>query len=96
MLPTLILLRLKYSHIVLDKPYGNTNQKYLSGVVTNPQYTMTDRDHLGDEVDLLVIYDYTEDVQLGLNAGIFMPGNAFDEVNDRNATQLIGSMKVTF
>jgi hypothetical protein len=51
--------------------------------------------HLGDELDATITYDYTEDVQFGLTAGLFMPGKAWN-VEKQNATQLIGSMKVTF
>ncbi|MDD5409280.1 MAG: alginate export family protein [Candidatus Omnitrophica bacterium] len=51
--------------------------------------------HLGDEIDVTATYDYTEDVQFGLTGGIFLPGKAWD-VEKQNATQLIGSMKVTF
>ncbi|MDD5097135.1 MAG: alginate export family protein [Candidatus Omnitrophica bacterium] len=53
------------------------------------------KSHLGDEIDATVTYDYTEDVQFGLTGGIFMPGKAWD-IEKANATQLIGSMKVTF
>lgn len=59
-------------------------------------YVMNAKKDLGSEIDATVTYDYTEDVQLGLTAGWFMPGKAFNEVNRRDATQLIGSMKVTF
>jgi hypothetical protein len=51
---------------------------------------------LGKELDLHLTYDYTEDVQFGLMGGIFAPGKAFDPENRKNATQVIGSMKVTF
>ena len=55
----------------------------------------TGKRHLGNALDATVTYDYTEDVQFGLTGGIFLPGKAL--VTDRNnATQLIGSMKVTF
>jgi len=50
---------------------------------------------LGNEVDLGVTYDYTEDVQFTLSGGAFMPGASFNE-NKETAKQLIGSMKVTF
>jgi hypothetical protein len=56
----------------------------------------TNKKTLGQEVDLTATYDYTEDVQLGLTFGYFNPGKAFAESNQRDATQLIGSMKVTF
>jgi hypothetical protein len=53
---------------------------------------------LGSALDLTATYDYTEDVQLGLTWGMFQPGKAFDreEGFKKTATQLIGSMKVTF
>lgn len=59
-------------------------------------YNMTDKKDLGNEVDLKLTYDYTEDVQLALTAGYFNPGKAFDEANRKSASQVIGSMKVTF
>ncbi|HNQ50102.1 MAG TPA: alginate export family protein [Candidatus Omnitrophota bacterium] len=52
--------------------------------------------HLGDELDLHLTYDYTEDVQFGLMGGIFSPGKAFGPASRKDATQVIGSMKVTF
>jgi len=71
---------------------GNT---YGNGTGNN--YTMDNtKKMLGNEVDLTATYDYTEDVQLGLTAGIFTPGKAFAASNRDSATQLIGSMKVTF
>jgi len=36
-------------------------------------------EHAGDELDVKVVYDYTEDVQLGLWAGWFIPGDYYDE-----------------
>lgn len=69
----------------------------LTGVAGDPTYRMvTKKNTLGNEVDAMVTYDYTEDVQFGLGAGLFIPGNAFDDVNKESATQVIGSMKVTF
>jgi hypothetical protein len=60
--------------------------------------------HAGDELDLSLTYDYTEDVQLGLVAGWFWPGDYYKADNPNNAaaaddtlcTSLTGSMKVTF
>ena len=41
--------------------------------------------HAGDEVDVKALYDYTEDVQLGLFGGWFIPGEYYDEpVNSFN------------
>ncbi|MFA5100533.1 MAG: alginate export family protein, partial [Candidatus Omnitrophota bacterium] len=60
-------------------------------------YNMTgDSRDLGHELDLHLTYDYTEDVQFGLMAGIFSPGKAFAPSQRKDATQVIGSMKVTF
>jgi hypothetical protein len=60
-------------------------------------YTMDgDQKALGRELDLHLTYDYTEDVQFGLMGGIFSPGKAFAPDNREDATQVIGSMKVSF
>jgi len=69
----------------------------LSGIGADTDATIKgDKSHLADEVDLNLIYDYTEDVQIGLNAGMYIPGAVYDKVNKKTATQVIGSMKVTF
>ncbi len=76
---------------------GRLTSRNLSGVATDPLFTVkAAKRHLADEVDLNLIYDYTEDVQLGLSAGLYIPGAVYDKVNKKNASQLIGSMKVTF
>ena len=63
----------------------------------------TGKQHLGDAIDATILYDYTEDVQFGLTAGWFKSGRglATDWDSDgtgarRDATQLIGSVKVIF
>jgi len=63
---------------------------------TTGNYAMTDKKQLGNEADLHFTYDYTEDVQFGLKMGFFKPGNAFAKSNNKSATQVLGSMKVTF
>jgi hypothetical protein len=69
----------------------------LSGQGADPVTTIKgDKSHLADEVDLNLIYDYTEDVQLGLTTGMYFPGAVYDKVNKKTASQVIGSMKVTF
>jgi len=55
----------------------------------------TGKTHLGDALDGTITYDYTEDVQFGLTGGYFLPGDALTS-DSANATQIIGSMKVTF
>jgi len=70
---------------------SNTLYSPYSGTTVNT----TGKKDLGNEVDLTATYDYTEDVQLGLTWGYFVRGKAF--ASDRgNASQLVGSMKVTF
>jgi len=79
------------------------NAVNLTGIAGDPTYAMNiDKDSLGNEFDVNLTYDYTEDVQLGLNGAWFVPGDAFSKNpetggnNRRTATQIIGSMKVTF
>jgi hypothetical protein len=62
---------------------------YLNGIVL-----AANKNNLGQEVDVTVAYDYTEDVQLGLTMGCFAPGDAFSD--SRLATQAVASMKVVF
>ena len=91
---------LGWTHIRLAKDYRDQRRVILTGILGYPYNTMTEESHIGDEIDLVLTYDYTEDVQFGLNAGMFVPGSAFSDLdlaaNNRNASQVIGSMKVTF
>jgi hypothetical protein len=50
----------------------------------------------GDELDLSLTYNYTEDVSFGLLGGMFWPGSDFTKGQDNTATEILGSMKVTF
>jgi len=58
--------------------------------------SLTHKSMLGKELDITAIYDYTEDVQFSLLTGIYWAGNALGSQTDNTATQVIGSMKVTF
>ena len=61
---------------------------------------------IGQELDVTLTYDYTEDVQFNLMGDVFFPGNTFSSSgeptvglngkSDNAATEVIGSMKVTF
>ena len=75
-------------NITSGKLDGNGNA-YLNNTALN-----VNKNNLGQEVDVTVAYDYTEDVQLGLTMGCFAPGDAFPD--NRMASQAIASMKVTF
>ena len=92
--------------VTLSAVYGYYNvAKKTSGTLVSPatydggstylNSSYTGKKHLGDALDVTATYDYTEDVQLGLTAGIFRPGSGI-AANEKNATQLIGSMKVIF
>lgn len=59
-------------------------------------YATTSKKCLGNALDLIATYDYTEDVQLGLSLGWFKPGKAFTKDYRHDATEVIGSMKVSF
>lgn len=51
---------------------------------------------LGNEFDVEVMYDYTEDVQFGVNVGWFNPGKVFSSLNDDVASQAILHGNVAF
>ncbi|MBM3254406.1 MAG: hypothetical protein FJZ16_09155 [Candidatus Omnitrophica bacterium] len=105
-----VKLALNYYYLRVNQPYANmwggaVQTVNLSGISGDPTYRMRAGKSLGSEIDLGLTYDYTEDVQFGLNAGAFIPGSAFDKKgraennisgNGKTATQVIGSMKVTF
>ena len=84
--------KLRFANIrLVDEVPGNM----FAGNWTGGGYTLNpDKKNAGNEVDLHLMYDYTEDVQLGLSLGFFDAGKAF--VNREDARQLIGTMKVTF
>ena len=61
--------------------------------------------HLGQEIDINLVYNYTEDVQFGLLCGWFFPGKAYASQSDQGrdgdkqkqvATEAIASCKVSF
>lgn len=76
----------------------------LSGVSTAQTFRLGDGRFVGQEVDLTLTYDYTEDVQFSLLGGIFLPTDVINEgpasqgvLRERAAAkELIASMKVTF
>ncbi|MCX5710692.1 MAG: alginate export family protein [Candidatus Omnitrophica bacterium] len=89
-----VTLKGEYYAYWWDKVFqqGGTAQTILTGETL----TMTDGKFVGQEIDLTATYDYTEDVQFALMGGMFMPGDSFDSINRNTATEVIGSMKVTF
>lgn len=71
--------------ITLNLPDGST-----------PTAAAKDNRNLGNEIDGVVTYQYTEDVSFGLNVGMFKPGSVFDSKNSTAATQAIVSVGVNF
>lgn len=88
------------SDITLNANYGyyhfnqRLNETGLINSYARNYMTMTESKDGGSALDLTAKYDYTEDVQFGLDIGTFMPGKAFYDA--RTATQVMTSMKVTF
>jgi len=74
-----------YAHFWFNEKLNAAN---LSALKSNSE--------IGDELDLLLTYDYTEDVSFGLLTGWFFPGKAFPVGQDDTATDVVGSMKVVF
>jgi len=91
-----------------NKKFTENRLDILSGVDTARQFRMRNKSFAGQEYDLTVSYDYTEDVQFSLLGGVFLPSKAINgnlavnndgTYNNKNrtpATELIGTMKVTF
>jgi len=88
-----VSLSAEYYMFWWDKVYAK-NQVIAS--VRGNSLTMTQKKFAGSELDIKANYDYTEDVQFSLLGGLFVPGAAFDKANDRTASEVIGSMKVSF
>ncbi len=103
-----ISANLDYVAAWFAKDYTNQRLAVLSGVATATAdartYRMAKGNFIGHEIDANLTYDYTEDVQFSLLGGILIPSkhvNGDTEVNADStkrtaATELIGTMKVTF
>jgi len=86
-----ISLKLRYANLRLVEETNALPANAWATYSVNP-----DKKDLGDEVDFSIVYNYTEDVQLGLNLDYFIPGDVFSDNNDDDAFQALGSLKVTF
>jgi hypothetical protein len=90
-----LMLKLRYASLNLTKKYSG-GADLDDTTITGASYSIEEKKPLGYEVDLGLAYDYTSDVQFGLNYGLLKPGKAFDITNRKSASQVIGSMKVSF
>ena len=87
--------------LALDYYYYMLAQKWTNlSVTTRTLGTATpnvrNSKELGQEVDLSLGYDYTEDVKLGLVAGFFLPGETFLKDNNEMASTVMADVKVSF
>ena len=54
------------------------------------------KNFVGTELDTVLTYNYTDDVQFGVIYGVFAPGNVYRNPNDNVAQELISSVSVKF
>lgn len=103
-----LTINVDYVRAYFNKRYPEGRNVILSGVNTARQFNMNKDRYLGQEVDAVLTYDYTEDVQFSLLGGYFLPGESINthgneagstaNTNPKRAaaTEVIGTMKVTF
>lgn len=89
-----VTLKGEYYAFWWDKRFNDG--AFAAATATGETLKMTSNKFAGQELDLTATYDYTEDVQFSLLTGILLPGNSFDRENRNAATEVLGSMKVTF
>ncbi len=75
--------------LVLLQPDGN-------GFTASPSTYKSSNYSIGNETDVNLTYNYTEDVTFGLSLGWFVPGSVFSRNNNDNASQAIASLGVKF
>ena len=69
-----------YGHFWLDKSYSEANSNK----------------NIGDEVDLSLTWDYTEDVSFNLLGAWFFPGAHWNDSQDDIAADVVGTVKLSF
>ena len=93
-----VMAKVSWTGLWLDKKSNSTSLASRAYIGASAISYNVDKDKkaLGHEFDLDLTYDYTEDVVIGLNTGIYLPGSVFTDVNDNAATQAILSVLVNF
>ena len=66
------------------------------GPASTNTYAITDKRDIGQEIDLVGVFDYTEDVQIKLAGGLFLPGSLFDKDNDNSGYSVRAGINVDF
>jgi len=88
-----LLLKLRYANLMHAK---KSNAWLTNSYVTGFSPAGSEID-LGNEIDFDTVYDYTEDVQVGLLLDTFLPGDFFKANSNKDpAFQAIASLKVAF
>jgi len=81
-------------------PYGTQNPLAIyqpdGGTTTISPATKHDAYGLGNETDINLTYNYTEDVTFGVNLGWYVPGSVLSSVNRNTASQAIANLAVKF
>jgi hypothetical protein len=92
-----ITFGVNYYYLQLAEEWATGTTLTPGGKFQTTTYTLKDNEEsIGNEVDLSLIYDYTEDVQMGLVVGMFMPGDMFDGTNDDTAYSVRGMTSIEF
>ncbi|NOX97333.1 MAG: alginate export family protein [Nitrospirae bacterium] len=82
------------------KPTEALSLDIAYAILNKDETAATIDDHIANELDATLTYDYTEDVQFGLSAAWFDSGQYYTDTYgatyDKTATQVVGSVKVSF
>lgn len=93
-----VTLRLDWVYQALSKAGAATGTLNLNDYDGGGYNYQANKKYLGQEVDIQLLYDYTEDVQFGLLTGWFFPGRGALAKTSREdiANEAIVSCKVSF
>ncbi|MFH1791202.1 MAG: alginate export family protein [Candidatus Omnitrophota bacterium] len=88
--------------LMVEARYINFWQQYAT-YHYDPAHTGTgvderikDKKYLGSEIDVQAAWDYTEDVQFGLLCAWYFPGAHYYDQSDDVATDIVGTVKLSF
>lgn len=98
-----VWIQLDYVYLLMAKASSRSGVMDNNDYDGNGYYYNAGKKALGQEIDVNLIYNYTEDVQLGLLCGWFFPGKAIASENvttgykqGETAAEAIASCKVSF
>ncbi|OPY77186.1 MAG: hypothetical protein A4E70_02636 [Syntrophus sp. PtaU1.Bin005] len=96
-----VWLQLDYVYLLMAKASSISGVMDMNDYDGSGYYFNAGKKALGQEIDVNLIYNYTEDVQLGLLCGWFFPGKAIASESSgskqgETAAEAIASCKVSF